>query len=213
MEMGTSTSTQQATTQIRNMILNGEFKPGDPVRQDVLAARLGISRTPLRQALQSLHDDGLVVHSANKGARVALITPDLVRDLFDMRLALELMAFRTAFPALTKLDFARAEMALDAETSESTPAELSDLNWAFHFALYAPCKRALLLQTLRRLNRTAALASTIGMSITTQPGTSYEEHCAILAACKNGDRETAIALMGAHLAGAKVALLQALESQ
>ncbi|MBL4646385.1 MAG: GntR family transcriptional regulator [Rhizobiales bacterium] len=213
MELNASTSAQQATTQIRNMILNGEFLPGDPVRQDILAARLGISRTPLRQALQSLHDDGLVVHSANKGARVALITPDLVRDLFDMRLALEPMAFRAALPILSKLDFARAEMALDSQTPESTPAELSDLNWAFHYALYAPCQRELLLQTLQRLNRTAALASTIGMSITTQPGTSHEEHCAILAACKNGDDEGALALMVAHLTGAKAALLRALESQ
>ncbi len=213
MEMSPITTAQQATTQIRNMILNGEFQPGDSVRQDVLAARLGISRTPLRQALQSLHDDGLVVHSANKGARVALVTPNLVRDLFDMRLVLEPIAFRAALPLLTKLDLAHAEMALDSETPKSTHAELSDMNWAFHSALYAPCKRTLLLQTLRRLNRTAALASTIGMSITTQPSISHEEHLAILAACKIGDSEAALRLMVAHLTGAKAALLRALERQ
>jgi len=213
MDVNPITAAQKATSQIRNMILNGAFQPGDSVRQDILAARLGISRTPLRQALQTLHDDGLVVHCANKGARVALVTPDLVRDLFDMRLVLEPIAFRAALPLLTKLDLAHAEMALDSETPKSSPAELSDMNWAFHSALYAPCKRTLLLQTLRRLNRTAALASTIGMSITTQSSMSHEEHLAILAACKTGDSEGALRLMVAHLTGAKAALLRALERQ
>lgn len=113
MEINTPTAPQQATTQIRYMILNGEFQPGDPVCQNML---------------------------------VAVITPYLVCDLFDMRNALEPMAFRAAFPVLTKLDLARGEMVLDSETLESTPAELSELNWAFHSALYAPCERKLLMQ-------------------------------------------------------------------
>ena len=213
MERNTQNTVQNAADEIRSMILNGAYQPGDPVRQDALADQLGISRTPLRQALQSLHDDGLVVLNNNKGARVAMVTPELARDLFDMRIALEPLAFDAALPLLTKLDLARAEIALDKETPNSTPAELSDLNWEFHHALYAPCQRALLLQTVSRLNRTAALATTIGMSITAQSNASRDEHSAMLAACKRGETEGAAALLLEHLIGAKDALIHALGAQ
>lgn len=75
-----------------------------------LSAKLRVSRTPLRQALQTLSEEGLVTQSDYRGARVAMINPEDVVDLFDMRLALEPIALGAAVPLMTKVHLAQAEI-------------------------------------------------------------------------------------------------------
>ena len=118
------TQADSVADQIRRLILNGTFYPGQPLRQDALSERLSVSRTPLRHALQSLADDGLVEMTGYKGAKVARLDRQMVSDLFEMRFLLEPVALKSAFGHHTKIDFAKAEMALDAAEAEPEPSTL-----------------------------------------------------------------------------------------
>ncbi len=193
------TRAQSTTDKIRTLILNGTFQPGQPLRQEALSEQLSVSRTPLRHALQALAEEGLVETIGYKGARVAKLDRGMVDDLFEMRLLLEPLALKSALPRLTKLDLARAEMALDAAEVEDEPSKLSELNWDFHQALYRPSKRQTLLRTIEQLNKASALAEVIASSIVARPEKSATEHRKLLQACRDGDEACAIATLGEHL--------------
>lgn len=193
------TQAQAITEEIRALILDGTFHPGEPLRQEALSEQLGVSRTPLRHALQSLAEDGLVEMIGFKGARIPVIDQAMTRDLFEMRLLLEPLALRSAFGRHTKLDFARAEMVLDAAEGEQKPSRLSELNWEFHHALYAPSHRPTLLNTIEQLNKASALAEVIAASIVARPEKSAAEHRRLLQACRNGDEDDAVAALSEHL--------------
>lgn len=193
------TQAESAVMKIRTLILNGTFRPGQPLRQDALSEYLNISRTPLRHALQALADDGLVETIGYKGARVAKLDQGMVDDLFEMRLLLEPLALKSALRHLTKLDLAGAEMALDAAATEQEPSKLSELNWDFHYALYRPSNRQTLLRTIDQLNRASALAEVIATSIAARPEKSAAEHQKLLQACRDGDEAGAIATLTEHL--------------
>lgn len=194
-----TTQAEAAAARIRTLILNGTFRPGQPLRQEALSQQLSVSRTPLRHALQSLAEDGLVEATDYKGARVAALDPGMVDDLFEMRLLLEPLALKSAFRHHTKLDFAKAEMALDAAGAEQQPSKLSELNWDFHHALYRPSNRQTLLRTIEQLNKASALAEVIASSIAARPEKSAVEHRELLQACRNGDEAGAISMLSEHL--------------
>lgn len=193
------TQAESAADKIRALILNGTFRPGQPLRQEALSEQLSVSRTPLRHALQSLAEDGLVETTGYKGAKVAKLDQGMVGDLFEMRLLLEPLALESAFPHHTKLDFAKAEMALDAAEAEQQPSKLSELNWDFHHALYRPSNRQTLLRTIEQLNKASALAEVIASSIVARPEKSAAEHRKLLQACRNGDEAGAISMLSEHL--------------
>ncbi|KAA0595941.1 DNA-binding GntR family transcriptional regulator [Azospirillum lipoferum] len=184
---------------IRALILNGTFHPGQPLRQEALSEQLGVSRTPLRHALQSLAEDGLVEITGYKGARVKELDQGMVSDLFDMRLLLEPLALRSALRHHTKLDFAKAEMALDAADAEQDLAKLAELNWDFHYALYRPSNRQTLLRTIEQLNKASAFAEVMASSIAVRSEKSSSEHRKLLQACQNGDEVGAVSMLREHL--------------
>ena len=188
---------------VRGLILDGRYKPGDPLRQDRLSDALSISRTPLRQALVLLSAEGLVALDANKGARVETVSRSDIDDLFEMRLMLEPLALNAASPHLTKLDFAAAEMAADAADDATAPARLSQLNWEFHAALYAPCGRRALMDVIKRLNRASAFAAVIAQSITGRKDASQDEHRRLLEALRAGDAPLANGHLIDHLRAAQ----------
>jgi DNA-binding GntR family transcriptional regulator len=193
------TQAESAAVKIRALILNGTFRPGQALRQEALSEQLSVSRTPLRHALQSLAEDGLVEAIGYKGARVAKPDARMIDDLFEMRLLLEPLALRSAFSHFTKLDLAEAEMALDAAEMEEEPSRLSELNWHFHRALYRPSNRQTLLRTIEQLNKASALAEVIASSIVARPEKSAAEHRKLLQACRDGDEAGAISMLSEHL--------------
>lgn len=193
------THVESTAVKIRTLILNGALQPGQPLRQEALSEQLNVSRTPLRHALQSLAEEGLVEIIGYKGARVAELDQGMIDDLFEMRLLLEPLALGSAFPQITKLDLAKAEMVLDAAEGENEPSRLSALNWDFHHALYRPSKRQTLLRTIEQLNKASALAEVIANSIVARPQKSAAEHRELLRACRDGDETGAIAALSEHL--------------
>lgn len=197
---------------LRQAISDGRLAAGRPLRQVELAAELGVSRIPLREALRRLEAEGLVRHSPHRGAVVAELSWQEAREIGEMRLALELLALRRAVPRLDPATLDRAE-ALLAEAERTTdPGRWSALNRQFHTALYAPSERPLLLAHIERLHHNLDRYMRLVLGDLGHQRVSQDEHAALLAACRAGDAETACAVLEHHIATADARLVAHLEA-
>ncbi|CAI3936830.1 DNA-binding transcriptional regulator [Commensalibacter communis] len=126
---------------VRRNILIGELAPLSPIRQDIIAAQLGVSKIPLREALAKLEHDGLVQSSPNKGFFVRPISAAEAREVFLLRLKLEPDATVEGSLAATKKDQEDAKQALlelEAVQSQVGNPEHVRYNRKFHIALMSP---------------------------------------------------------------------------
>src|SRR5919204_6551984 len=104
---------------LRDAIMRGVLKGGQPLRQDELAAQFGLSRIPVREALRQLEGEGLVTVNPHRGAVVSTLSSDELQEVCEIRSALETMALRLAIPHLDEEALARAEAIL-VETDRET---------------------------------------------------------------------------------------------
>lgn len=129
---------------LRDAILNGVFSPGQMLRQDDVASKLGVSRSPLREALPRLEADGIVVLHPRRGYAVASLDPKQITEVFDLRCLLETELARRSIQKRTESDIAHiytiiSEMAPLAEQGAlESKARWFDLNTQFHTALLTP---------------------------------------------------------------------------
>lgn len=146
------TAYQYAIETLRTEILQGKLKAGDRLRQDDLARRLDMSTTPVREALRTLVSEGLVFFDVHRGAVVRGLTIDDVNELYYLRKTLEPMMAEQAMATLREEDIAHAE-ALHLEMVATTDVvKWTELNQAFHAALWASqdnSRLAHLIKTLR----------------------------------------------------------------
>src|SRR4051812_6896620 len=138
---GNGLGTEAVYQRVREAILEGEIAPGATMSQVALADELGISRTPLREALRMLQSEGLVDAERNRRVRVAPISPRDLEELCVMRVTLEAEAIRLAVPRMTDDDLARLE-GYNAEMAHFARAK-DYRRWvvphqAFHRALPSP---------------------------------------------------------------------------
>jgi DNA-binding GntR family transcriptional regulator len=187
---------------IRIAILDGELAPGAVMSQVVLADELGVSRTPLREALRMLQSEGLVEAEPNRRVRVAPLTTEDLEQLCVMRIALESTALRISIPHLTpeglgRLEGYMAEMAHHAEAEDY--GRWTVPHRAFHRALTAPAGERindLLGQLFDHADRYRR--HHIGQGPRPSSPTGHRE---ILEACKAGERDRAAAMLAGHIAG------------
>jgi DNA-binding GntR family transcriptional regulator len=130
--------TDEVTAQLRIAILNGSFAPGEKIRQADVARQLGVSRGPVREALRSLIAEGLVQDEPRRGTFVTTLSPDDVREIFDVRVALEVRAAQLVIAnGNVEATVAAMSKALDdMENGRRTgdPAKMSAADVAFHAA-------------------------------------------------------------------------------
>src|SRR5262249_26376675 len=117
---------------LRDWILDGTLAPEEPLRDEALAEALGMSRTPVREALQRLEDDGLVTTPAPRRSYVSPLSLQQARDVFPMVAALEALAMRLALPrmdggALDAMRMANEQLAGALRAGDSSAALESDL--------------------------------------------------------------------------------------
>lgn len=136
---------------LRHAILTGVLGPGQRLHQDALAEALGVSRVPVRSALLQLEADGLVDRQRHRGATVARLRPDEVRDIYEARIVLETHAVRKAIEAMTPDRLARLEelgARLDAEQSGEG---FVDTRSAFYRTLYGAGGNQVTVDVIERL--------------------------------------------------------------
>jgi DNA-binding GntR family transcriptional regulator len=186
---------------VRNAILNGDLRPGAVMSQVVMAEQLGISRTPLREALRLLQGEGLIESEPNRRVKVAAMTARDLESLCVIRVTLEAEMLRLSVPVMSSEDIARlegymAEMAHFAD--EQDYVRWTAPHRAFHRTLteHAGTRVNVFLGQLfdhaeryRRLH--------FGRTLTAW---TNSEHRDIVDACKARDRDAAGALLASHLA-------------
>ena len=185
-------------------ILSGRWEAGARLRQEQLAAELGISRTPLREALRRLASEGLVEILPQRGARVAALGRGLVIDSYYARLAIETEAARIAARRATETDLGAMRDAVDELDREISTARAFELNRGFHLALVAGAHNEYLNRFTRhlwasRLAMPAYHRQTIGWA---DAPFQNDQHRAIVGAVADGDGEQAAGLVHDHIARA-----------
>lgn len=146
-----SSATGRILQALRTQILSGEIHPGERLRQEDLAERLGGSRLPVREALRTLAAEGLVEIEANKGARVPVLDRGEVDTLYRMRERLEPLALATSLPRLTAGDLNAVE-AIQARIEAGVDViDFLTLDREFHMLTYTGCHDEQLMATIERL--------------------------------------------------------------
>lgn len=204
-------TTETIANALRNEILLGTRKSNTPLRQDEIAARFGVSKIPVREALQQLKTEGLVTFYPNRGAVVSVLSSAEVEEIYIMRIALETVALQRAIPHLTIADLARAEALLTTLDQEPQVARWSELNWEFHALLYRPANLPRLLSWMSTLHTNVARYMVLYLAGMDYQATSQQEHRAILAACRQGQSDQACDLLRRHLQSAADQLVQVLQ--
>lgn len=209
----TEINSDNVYARVRTAILEGELAAGALMSQVVLADELGVSRTPLREALRLLQGEGLIEAEPNRRVRVAPLTPEDLEQLTVMRIALEGTALRLSIPRMTPEELGRLEGYM-AEMAHHAQAD-DDERWlvphrAFHRALTAPAGRRITDLLARLFDHAERYRRS---HIALGPGeSSASGHREILEACKAGDRARGAVLLAHHLAGTALAIIDSLDA-
>ena len=147
---------EQVYDHLRHLLSRGEIQPGAFINQDELAGRLGVSRTPLRDALLQLEAEGFVAILPRRGVRVQALTMEDVRHMYEVVGALEGAAVLSAFPSLGEAQLASLRR-LNAEMKDALMADdferYYDRNLAFHDVFLDRCGNEQLVRIVRRLKQ------------------------------------------------------------
>ena len=190
---------------IRTGILSGEFAPGERLKQDELARRLGVSKIPVREALQRLSAEGLVAFEPNRGFEIRALDAEAAREIYGLREAVEPVLLSEAIPRQTIVDLARAEFSL-SDDQMAGPAR----NWAFHQALYAPSGWRRGLSIVEALHTAVAPYVSLYTADPEAQERSESQHHRMLTSCREGDVSGALLALRQHLAMAREGLEGAL---
>jgi DNA-binding GntR family transcriptional regulator len=180
---------EQALDAIRRAIVTGELAPGEAVKDVELAARMGLSRTPVREALARLADEGLIETKPHSYTRVTALDARAVRDAHAVVQAMHGLATRLAVPSLTAAhlaDMRAANARFAAAVGSGALLEAIDLDDAFHDVLVRACGNRAVAATIRRY--TPLLHRAIHLYFGSPLGRdSAPMHERIIAACADGD--------------------------
>jgi DNA-binding GntR family transcriptional regulator len=202
-----------AYRQLLDEIRLGTLAPGARLRETELAARLGISRTPVREAIRQLEADGLVTHLPRIGATVRRLDYAEVMELYEMRAVLEGTAARMAARAASELELAELA-ALNAELAAAGVGHAaSDINRQFHLTLLDAAKNRYLVKATNSLQKTLLILGPTTLIQPERARLAVEEHERVLQALNARDGARAEAEMRLHIEAAHRVRLRALRGR
>jgi len=179
-------------------IIAGEIDPGTRLRQDHIAEEFGTSHVPVREAFRRLEAQGLAVSEPRRGVRVASFDLSEIREVAEMRAALEVLALRHAAPHLTKAILDEAEEATRTAEKSRDVRSWEEANRRFHRLIITPCAMPRLLAAIDDLHAASArfLFSTWHSE---WEATTDHDHRAILTALRKGDIDNAATVLARHV--------------
>jgi DNA-binding GntR family transcriptional regulator len=190
-------------SELRRGIIQGTLPEGSPLVSTELSAQLGVSRTPVREAIVRLVHDGLAVETEAGQVVVRPVTREELRSFFEIRAELERLAARRAVERLDQAWLAhleRSEEQLEAAVEEgASAARQVELNETFHRLLYERSGNALLARAIHDLEAITARRLISRLYERADPQTTIREHRAIVAAVAAGDAAAAAREAGAHV--------------
>lgn len=199
-----SASSDKVYEAIKHRILTGEFDAGQRLPEDMIAADLSLSRTPVRDALRRLQADGLVEIVPNSGGRVAQWTPESLSELAQLRAMLEgyaaeLAAAKIAAPALDRLDRLCNEMQIILGTAQVDLIALSRNNLTFHREIAVAANNARLLASIEPLWNFSLIQRKFALFTNDRLVRTLGHHHEIAAALREHDRDWARSIMQTHI--------------
>ncbi len=179
-------------------IIAGTIEPGARLRQDHIAAQFGASHVPVREAFRLLEAQGLAVSEPRRGVRVAAFDLGEVKEVAEMRAALEVLALRHAVPHLTVAILNQAEEATQKGDSSRDVRSWEEANRTFHRLILEPCGMPRLLATIEDLHAASARFLFAAWRSEWEARTD-QDHRAILAALRRGQLDVAAAALARHV--------------
>lgn len=184
---------------IGERIISGAIQPDAPLRQDHVAREFNSSHVPVREAFRQLEAQHLVAAVPRRGVRVAPLDTNSVKEIAEMRAALEVVALRNAAPKFTSTHLARIELALIEGDNAQTIQDFEMANRAFHQALVAPCAMPRLLASLDGLQlANSRLVFAMARNAGGRPR-SNQDHRLILQALRARNVDQACNLLSRHI--------------
>jgi DNA-binding GntR family transcriptional regulator len=191
------------TSEIRNAILHGEFAPGEQLRSATICARWSVSQTPIREAFQRLAAEGLVVHSSQRGVRVAPVSVQDLDQVYELRLLLEPMALRRSVERADEAWAAQIRRAHEELCGWDGEAS-SDLSGyerphrRFHATMVSLCDSDWLLRVVHMLAQQSSRYWPVAWQARGGPPDPHD-HDALLDACLRRDTDEVVRLSTLHL--------------
>ncbi len=192
------TIASRISRELAERIVTGVIAAGARLRQDHIADEFGASHVPVREAFRRLEAQGLVVSEPRRGVRVAGFSLDEVKEVAEMRAALEVLALRHAVPHLTRAILDAAEAANHAGEKAVDVQAWDEANRSFHRLILSPCGMPRLLKSIDDLQVVSARLLFSGWRAEWEAPTD-RDHRAILSALRVGDVEQAAAVLARHV--------------
>lgn len=201
---------------LRQAILKGELKPGERLMEIALAEKLGVSRTPIREAMRKLELEGLVVMIPRRGAQVANITEKDLNDVLEVRIALENVAIEKACTRMSKEDMGRLWLA--AKEFERTMAEgnlvrLAEADVEFHEIIYRASDNKRLNQVLNNLREQIYRYRVEYLKEEETRNVLVKEHEELTKAIRERDVKKAQEISFRHIENQRRAIIQSIEAE
>ncbi len=185
-----STFSEQAREYIKECLLNGTLRPGDPIKESQIAESLGISRGPVRDALMTLQQEGLVMGAPQKCKRIRAMSAKEIEESYFLGGTLEGVCITLALPKITKADLADfdailAEMKALSQTVDGL-SSMSEIDEKFHDALMSKCHNSLMIDVARKsCSHISKFLYYKAWNTLFTPDEFYERHRLILDAVKS----------------------------
>jgi DNA-binding GntR family transcriptional regulator len=204
------TTSSAVTRLLRQSLDQGRWASGEPLRQEEIAAELGVSRVPVREALFQLQAEGLLRMVPNKGMYVRTVSAYELRELFRLRVLIESDVLAEAVPLHTPATINRVETIQAALDKAGAVADWIAGDREFHEALYAPAQRGESMEVVRRLRFQVDRYYYARLKPGTRAQGWHEEHHALIRALRRRDAKAAVKVLQAHLAATERSALAAL---
>lgn len=196
---------------LENDILNGRYRAGESLIEAKLCDEMGVSRTPVREALRQLELEGLVQAIPNKGVVVNGVSPQDIEDIYTIRMLIEGLAARWAAEKITPSELEELKEILELEefyTNKNDVVHLLKCDSAFHDIIFRASKSKPLMQTLSSFHHHVQRARNASFESPGRAKKTLEEHRAILRAIEEGAAERAEKLTIEHVRNASVNLIK-----
>ena len=204
------TTSAAVTSLLRQALDRGRWASGEALRQEEIAAELGVSRVPVREALFQLQAEGLLRMVPNKGMYVRTVSAAGLRELFRLRNLIEADVLAEAVPLHTAATLNRVETIQAALDKAGSVADWIAGDREFHEALYAPAQRGESMDIVRRLRFQVDRYYFARLKPGTRAQGWHEEHHALIRAVRRRDAKAALKVLQAHLAETERSALAAL---
>ncbi|MFW7343712.1 GntR family transcriptional regulator [Pollutimonas sp. H1-120] len=200
-----NTQAGQAYIELKQRIVSGEFGPEDRLREVELSERLGMSRTPVREALKRLEDEGLLTHQPRKGLLITTLDQQSITQLYSLREILEGGAARFAAKHADDIEIDNMRAILEDSKNGADPIKS---NYDFHQAIYAASHNQFLIKAINNLIDSTALLGQSTLAHTGRPALAYQEHMTLFNAIAARDADHAEQEARSHIRQALLARLK-----